>query len=197
PGAAPRITAALGLVMVREAVRRYRDGERVSTEYAAWLTVALREVRVRDDAWARMDPAHRAAHLRLWTDLTRLARPGYAAAPAALLAFVAWQSGDGALANVALDRALADSPRYSMARLLRDALDSGAPPSMARLPMTPEEVAAAYDAAGRADNFPLSDLPYPAPPSIAPEPPGRAGAPWEPPAADGAGGGAGQTRYTA
>ena len=32
-----------------------------------------------------------------------------------------------------------------MALLLREALDSGAPPSMARLPMTPEEVAACYD----------------------------------------------------
>jgi hypothetical protein len=60
-------------------------------------------------------------------------------------AFVAWQSGNGALANVALDRALADNPDYSMARLLRQAIDSGAPPSMARLPMTPEEVAASYD----------------------------------------------------
>jgi hypothetical protein len=32
-----------------------------------------------------------------------------------------------------------------MAQLLRQAIDSGAPPSMARLPMTPEEVAASYD----------------------------------------------------
>jgi Domain of unknown function (DUF4192) len=47
---------------------------------------------------------------------------------------------------VALDRALADDPRYSMAQLLRQAIDSGAPPSLARLPMTPEEVAASYDA---------------------------------------------------
>jgi hypothetical protein len=39
-----------------------------------------------------------------------------------------------------------------MAQLLRDALDSGAPPSMARLPMTPEEVAAAYDAAEAAED---------------------------------------------
>jgi hypothetical protein len=67
------------------------------------------------------------------------------AAPAALLAFVAWQSGDGALANVALDRALADDPRYSMALLLRQVITAGAPPSLARLPMTPEEVAASYD----------------------------------------------------
>jgi hypothetical protein len=28
--------------------------------------------------------------------------------------------------------------------LLREAIDSGAPPSLARLPMTPEEVAASY-----------------------------------------------------
>jgi hypothetical protein len=32
-----------------------------------------------------------------------------------------------------------------MALLLRQVIDSGAPPSMARLPMTPEEVAASYD----------------------------------------------------
>jgi hypothetical protein len=34
-----------------------------------------------------------------------------------------------------------------MALLLRKALDSGAPPSMAKSPMTPEEVAEAYDEA--------------------------------------------------
>jgi hypothetical protein len=79
-------------------------------------------------------------------------RPSYVAAPASLLAFCAWQAGDGALANVALDRALDDNPRYSMALLLREALDSGAPPSMPRLPMTPEEVAAACDAAERAED---------------------------------------------
>jgi hypothetical protein len=39
-----------------------------------------------------------------------------------------------------------------MALLLREALDAGAPPAMARLPMTPEEVAAAYDAAEAAED---------------------------------------------
>jgi len=142
---ARRLIAAAGLEAVAEVIGRYRAGEQVGPEAAAWLTVVLRDPRVRDDAWARMQPEHRAAHLRLWTDLTRMARPGYVAAPASLLAFVAWQSGNGALANVALDRALADDARYSMARLLRQAIDSGVPPSMARLPMTPEEVAASYD----------------------------------------------------
>jgi Domain of unknown function (DUF4192) len=144
-----RFTATLGQLAVRDAIARYRDDGEVSAKTAAWLTVALRQLRVRDDAWARMDTEYRAAHLRLWTDLTRLARPGYVAAPASLLAFCAWQDGNGALANVALDRALEDNPNYSMATLLRQALDSGAPPKMARLPMTPEEVAEAYDAPGK------------------------------------------------
>jgi hypothetical protein len=150
--ALPRLTATLGQVAVLGAIELYRAGGVVPAEHAAWLTVALGQVRVRDDAWARMNPGHQGAHLRLWTDLTRLARPGFVAAPASLLAFCAWQAGDGALANVALDRALADNAKYSMALLLREALDSGAPPSMARLPMTPEEVAAAYDAAEAAED---------------------------------------------
>ncbi|HEX6448370.1 MAG TPA: hypothetical protein VF060_02795 [Trebonia sp.] len=38
-------------------------------------------------------------------------------------------------------------PRYTMAQLLRKAIDSGAPLSLARIPMTPEEVAASYNEA--------------------------------------------------
>jgi Domain of unknown function (DUF4192) len=58
-----------------------------------------------------MDPEHNEAHLRLWADVTRLAQPGYVAPPAALLAFTAWQSGNGTFANTALDRAPADRPQ--------------------------------------------------------------------------------------
>src|SRR5208282_1916627 len=106
-GAVRHLIAAEGLAEVGATIAAYRAGGRYATDYqVAWVTVALRDLRVRDDAWARMDPAYLDAHLRLWTDVTRRAQPGYVAAPAALLAFVAWQSGDGALANVALDRAL-------------------------------------------------------------------------------------------
>ena len=144
-GAARQMIAAEGLNAMGSMIRTYRSGGRFATDYqVAWITVALRDLRVRDDAWARMDPEHADAHQRLWTDMTRRAQPGYVAAPASLLAFVAWQSGDGALANVALDRALADEPRYSMAQLLRQVITAGTPPSLARLPMTPEEVAASY-----------------------------------------------------
>ena len=144
-GAVRHMIAAEGLAAVGAMIARYRGGGRyTSDDEIARLTVALRDLRVRDDAWARMDPAHSGAHLRLWIDVTRRAQPGHVGAPAALLAFVAWQAGDGALANVALDRALADDPGYSMALLLRQVISAGTPPSLARLPMTPEEVAASY-----------------------------------------------------
>jgi len=38
-----------------------------------------------------------------------------------------------------------------MALLLRQVISAGAPPSLARLPMTPEEVAASYDEAEEDD----------------------------------------------
>jgi hypothetical protein len=142
---ARRLVASAGLDAVREAINAYRAGGEFSSDAdAAWLSVLLRDLRVRDDAWSRMHPEYRDAHLRLWTDLTRRARPGFVSPAASLLAFVAWQCGNGALANVALDRAQADDPDYSMAQLLREVIDSGASPRMARLPMTPEEVAASY-----------------------------------------------------
>ncbi|MGD0239841.1 MAG: DUF4192 domain-containing protein [Streptosporangiaceae bacterium] len=171
-GAARQMIAAEGLSAVGAMIGTYRAGGRFASDYqVAWITVALRDLRVRDDAWARMDPEHAEAHLRLWTDVTRRAQPGYVAAPASLLAFVAWQSGDGALANVALDRALADEPRYSMAQLLRQVITAGTPPSLARLPMTPEEVAASYaDADADADAELDEDDDGPDPDVHAPDP---------------------------
>jgi Domain of unknown function (DUF4192) len=91
-----------------------------------------------------MEPGHRDAHLRLWTDLVRRAGAAWVPGPAALLAFTAWQCGEGALANIAIDRALAADPGYSMALLLRDVIDAGVPPSEARVPMSPEEVEESY-----------------------------------------------------
>jgi Domain of unknown function (DUF4192) len=182
-GSARRLIASMGVDAVREAIDRYRaGGEFGSDEDPAWISVVLRDLRVRDDAWARMDPEFTDAHLRLWTDLTRRARPGLVAPVASLLAFVAWQSGNGALANVALDRAQSDNVGYTMARLLREVVDSGVPPRMARLPMTPEEVAASYEDTdedweqeyGAADDDDAADS---APDDGAPDDPGGRGDP--------------------
>ena len=145
-GDAMRPFIQAGLQAVRDAIASYRDGGQITDDdQLAWLTVVLADLRVRDDAWARMDPEHRTAHLRLWTDVVRRAGQPYVPAPASLLAFTAWQSGDGALANIAIERALAADPGYSMALLLAEAVESGLPPSAARPPMTPEEVEASYE----------------------------------------------------
>ena len=145
PGNPLRLAISQGRRAVRDAIGVYRGGGRITDEDTfAWLAVSLIHLAVRDDAWARMIPEHRQAHLALWADIVRRADGPWVPAPASLLAFTAWQAGDGTLANIALDRALAADPGYSMALLLRDVLAAGVPPSQARLPMTPEEVAESY-----------------------------------------------------
>ena len=130
---------------IQRAIRRYRRGGRIdSIEHLAWLAVLLSDIRVRDDAWARMHPAYREQHRQLWTDVLKSAALDYSPAPASLLAFVAWQAGNGALAAMAVDRALGADPAYSMAHLLSSALEAALPPAAAKMPMTPAAVAASY-----------------------------------------------------
>ncbi len=143
----PDATRLVSQRIVHDAITACRDGDTISDPVTlARVALALTDLEVRDDAWARMRPEHGPAHLRLWTEVTRHAQPGYAAAPASLLAFTAWQAGDGATGNLAIDRAVADDPGYPMAHLIREALTAGIPPSAAALSMTPEEVAASYHA---------------------------------------------------
>ncbi len=145
-----RLVVEDGLRAVSEAISAYRDGGRIADDdKIAWLSVTLTDLRVRDDAWARMDPEYSEVHRRLWTDVVRRACPEYVPAPASLLAFTAWQAGEGTLANIAIERALDADPQYSMALLLSDVIDAGVPPSEARLPMTPAEVAESYAQAER------------------------------------------------
>jgi hypothetical protein len=130
---------------IQRAIRWYRSGGSIdSIERLAWLAVLVADLRVRDDAWARMDPAHRDDHCRLWTDVLRGAAIDFVPAPASLLAFTAWQCGNGALAAMAIERALTADPAYSMTQLLAGAVHAALPPSAARMPMSPAAVAASY-----------------------------------------------------
>jgi hypothetical protein len=120
-----------GIRAVLAAIRIYRGGGGIaSADEVAWLARVLCEPDVRDAAWLAMDPGQRDAHQRLWACVTRLAQPGCVAAPACLLALAAWQSGNGPLARLALDRAEADQPSYDLARVLRPPIESGAPPPL-------------------------------------------------------------------
>jgi hypothetical protein len=119
-----------GVEAVRRATAVAARGEVLSDEDAAWLTAVLTVPEVRDQAWIAIDGGE--PHRRLWIDITRRAVPDAAAAPACLLAIAAYLDGDGALANIALDRCLHADPGYSLARLLRHALLAGVPPEVWR-----------------------------------------------------------------
>jgi len=130
-----------GVPLVRLVIERACAGSDPPTDdEVAWLGILLVSVRVRDEAWVRMNEPDLDAHIHLWRHvLTRVPEP-YAAAPACLLAFAAWRSGEGALANVALDRAFAADPHYSMARLLQELFISGLPPWSLPMNLGPHEL---------------------------------------------------------
>jgi len=88
----------------------------------ARLLWALRDPGVRDHALRLALGEHPAAMEALWTECTRRALAPLDAAPATLLAVSAWLRGDGAMANVALQRALDGEPGYPLAVLLSRAL---------------------------------------------------------------------------
>ncbi|WP_328421917.1 DUF4192 domain-containing protein [Micromonospora sp. NBC_00389] len=122
-----RALRSAGVAAVREAQRRQRRGERLDDDEVAWLSLLLTHLPIRDHAWERTDGRDR--DIALWTDVLRRAEPELTAAPGALLAFAAWRAGQGALAAVALERALSLHPDYSLALLLDDLLRRGVPPS--------------------------------------------------------------------
>ncbi|MGY1640989.1 DUF4192 domain-containing protein [Geodermatophilus sp. SYSU D00703] len=117
---------------------RCRPGaaERLGDRDVAGVLWALADIRVRDRAltFALGDDA--AAAEALWTECTRRAPAPLDAPPATLLAVSAWLRGDGALANVALDRALTSRPTYTFARLLSQGLTACLPPAELRAMIT-------------------------------------------------------------
>jgi len=116
-----------GELAVRDAMTRQRDGGRLSDDEVAWLSLLLVHTPIRDYAWERLGTDD--WHIALWTDVLRRAEADLAAAPASLLAFAAWRAGHGALASVAVERALASVPDYPMALLIDEVLRNGIAPS--------------------------------------------------------------------
>lgn len=115
---------------VRDRVRRYlATGEPLDAQEAGRMAVAMVNIAVRDVAWSEMDHDNASRHVELWRDLVRRAPLDLLAAPAALLGFAAWLTGNGALAWCAVDRCREAEPDYSLAGLLGSALLAAIPPS--------------------------------------------------------------------
>jgi hypothetical protein len=116
-----------GRSAVDRAVRRQRAGMPLDDDELAWLSAMLVYLPVRDHAWESVG-GDLGTHVSLWTEVVRRCDPELVAAPATLLAFAAWRAGEGALASIALSRAVDVDPGYQMARLLGRALSGGLSP---------------------------------------------------------------------
>ncbi len=119
---------AAGNEAVDDAVDRYRAGRRLTDDEVAWLSVLLVHLPVRDHAWEHTTDDD--WQVDLWSDVVRRVDPPLAVAPASLLAYAAWRAGHGALATIAVERALAVDPDYALARMVDEILDQGLPPSI-------------------------------------------------------------------
>lgn len=108
--------------------RQVRDGTSPDDREVARLLRGMLDPAVRDAAWAPITRETSREHARLWMDVLRRGPTPLIAAPAALLAFAAWQSGQGALAWCALDRCAEADERYSLAGLIAQALQHAVPP---------------------------------------------------------------------
>jgi hypothetical protein len=103
-----------------------RGGE--DLELIARVIGCLSDIQVRDFALGSHTDEDIDNFFLMWRHLIRMAPHGYVAPVASLFAALAYESGDGALAHRALDRALADSNGYSLALLLRRVFTAGWPP---------------------------------------------------------------------
>ena len=130
------------VALIRSWVERLADHHRLPVDQAARMIAGLIDRGARDRCLSSClgrlpgdpEPPVGPQAITLWRELVRRAvEPGTAAPVATLLAACAYlEHGNGALTNVALDRALADDPEYVLALYLRSFVDSGTPPSTLR-----------------------------------------------------------------
>lgn len=95
----------------------------------ALTLVRLKDLQVRDYALGVMN-SESDLYFDAWRWLVTKAPEGYVAAPATLLGVAAYERGDGAMANLALERASLDQPNYSMVKLLTQVFRSGKSPTI-------------------------------------------------------------------
>ena len=105
---------------------RYRDGQPLDDAHAATLTVLLELPSLWEFAARRTNAE--AWQIAMWSDLVRRAEPPFTAPAATVLALCALQAGHGALASMAVDRALGADPQDRFARLLQRAIAAGIDP---------------------------------------------------------------------
>ena len=124
--------AAVELEDIRRWLQAHVDGQLPDDPTAARIIAACDDPLVRDGLIAGL--AGREPHdlLPLLVQLATLTVPPHDAEVLTVLAFTAYVVGNGALANVALDRALDSDPGHRAATLLRHGIDRALPPATFR-----------------------------------------------------------------
>jgi hypothetical protein len=108
----------------------------------------MSDVQVRDYALGVHSEDTYDLYFTMWRELLRLAPRGFVAPIACIVAAMAYEGGDGALAQKALDRAFADNEQYPMAQLLRRVFNAGWPPesfAQMRSELHPKVIAAIFE----------------------------------------------------
>ncbi|MDI2128669.1 DUF4192 domain-containing protein [Yinghuangia seranimata] len=132
------------IALLQAARSRFRKGDReLTSAEAARLVCGMHDLQVRDHAMSWQDDRG-GGLLALWTGLARLSPAPDSAVPLTLAAWIAWTTEQPAFARVAVNRALYDDPDYTMAGLLRTAVNSS---------LSPEESRRALFPNGRAPRF--------------------------------------------
>mgnify|MGYP000105953039 FL=1 len=116
-------------------------------ELVARVIGRISDIQVRDYALGSHNEETADAYWQMWRELLLIAPRGFVAPIASIFAALAYERGEGALAHKALDRALADDERYSLALLLRRVFTAGWPPqsfSAMRAQLHPKVIAAIF-----------------------------------------------------
>jgi hypothetical protein len=116
-------------------------------ELTARVIGRISDIQVRDFALGSHNDETADAYWQMWRELLLIAPRGFVAPIASIFAALAYERGEGALAHKALDRALADDERYSLALLLRRVFTAGWPPqsfSAMRAELHPKVVAGIF-----------------------------------------------------
>ena len=115
---------------------------------AARVIGRMADVQVRDYAMGVHSEDTFDIYFAMWRELLRLAPRGFVAPIACIVAAMAYESGDGALAQKALDRALVDDKQYPLASLLRRVFNAGWPPesfAQMRAELHPKVIASIFE----------------------------------------------------
>jgi hypothetical protein len=108
----------------------------------------MSDVQIRDYALGIHSEDTYDLYFAMWRELLRLAPRGFVAPIACIVAAMSYESGDGALAQKALDRAFSDDEMYPLAGLLRRVFNAGWPPesfAQMRAELHPKVVATIFE----------------------------------------------------